>query len=260
MTSYGLASEPRKPNKQKIDNYFNDKTYYLLLLFLLAFQLVPIWFSPYPAMSDYPNHLARSFILFNYDSNQLFQETYDLEFVAVPNLAMDLIVSWLMKYMSIETASKVFLSSITLLFGFGLHLLGCAVNKRPYWNSLVAMFFLFNFSWAYGFANYMFGMGLFLISLAVWLRFCSSWNLFRVIILMILALACYISHLAAFVFLGLSVIALTAFEVMKARTIKLNNIAGLTPLLPPTLVYFWYVSGIEKHANLEWWQPFLLKK
>lgn len=237
-----------------------ERMYYLILGFLLLLQLCPIWFSPYPAMSDYPNHLARVHILYYYGSNEAYQELYELEPGVIPNLAMDLMVPALMNIVSIEDSSKIFLSLIILLFGIGLHLLGLVVNDRPYWNALVAIFFVYNFTLSYGFVNYMFGMGLFFITLATWLRFRSSWTSIRLFSLIALAMLCYVSHLSAFVFLGISLSCLTAFQLIKTKLFQWGHVIGLLPLVPPSLTYLWYLSGIEASAPMEWWHPILLKK
>lgn len=234
--------------------------YYCVFAILLILQLCPIWFAPYPALHDYPNHLARVHILHHYNTNESFQQLYGLESRVIPNLAMDLIVPVLMNVTSIESASKVFLSLIVVLFSLGLHWLGIAINGRPQWNALVANVFIYNFTLSYGFVNYMFGMGLFLITLALWLRLRHAWTLGYVFSIGILAAACYVSHLSAFVFLGISWVSLTAMQVYRQKTLRVRDIVGLLPLALPFMAYLLYLSTIQEKAPMEWWQPFLIKK
>lgn len=241
-------------------NFRWDRTYYLVWVSLLVLQLSPIWFAPYPALHDYPNHLARVYILHHYSLNESFQQLYGLDPQVIPNLAMDLIVPALMNVMSVENASKVFLSLIVVLFSLGLHWLGVAIGDRPRWNALVANVFIYNFTLSYGFVNYMFGMGLFFIALALWLRLRRAWTLARVLTIGALAAACYVSHLSALVFLGISCVTLTAVQVFRERTLRLGEIMGLLPLVPPSIAYLFYLSTIEDQAPMEWWQPILIKK
>ena len=116
------------------------RSYYLLFVTLLLLQLCPIWFAAYPAMHDYPNHLARAHILHEYDKSDSYQNTYNCDGRLIPNLSMDLNCRHSMNMWSIETSSRIFLSLVVVVFNGGLHLLGVAVNNRPHWNVLVRPF------------------------------------------------------------------------------------------------------------------------
>lgn len=236
------------------------RRYYVIFAFLLLLQLCPIWFSPFPAMHDYPNHLARAQILHEYSANESYQATYERDWRLLPNLAIDLIVPTLMDIVSIEMASKIFLSLIVLLFALGLHLLGVAINNQPHWNSLVTTFFLYNFTFAYGFVNYMFGLGLFFITLALWMFWRSAWTYSRIVVLCLLAMASYVSHLSAFVFLGISVSCLTAFHVAKSRSFQFQHGIGLFPLVLPTLEYLRHSLMTGPNSPMVWWHPLITKK
>lgn len=236
------------------------RTYYTTFSILLLLQLSPIWFSPYPAMHDYPNHLARAYILHEYSISETFQGIYERDRGLIPNLAMDLIVPALMNIMTVETSSKIFLSFMVVGFNLGLHLIGLAIGGRPQWNALAATFFTYNFSVSYGFVNYMFGMGMFFITLSMWLRFRSGWTLCRIFSVSALAMICYISHLSAFVFLGISLACLTGIQVMKVKSFRLEQAIDLLPLIPPTLAYLWYSLGNENPAPMTWWHPLVIKK
>src|SRR6187551_1603901 len=83
--------------------------YYLLFVMLLLLQLCPIWLAAYPAMHDYPNHLARAHILHEYNDSESYQATYNRDGRLIPNLSMDLIVPALMNLVTVETSSKIFL-------------------------------------------------------------------------------------------------------------------------------------------------------
>ncbi|MDF0643655.1 MAG: hypothetical protein P0111_06460 [Nitrospira sp.] len=237
-----------------------NRTYFLAFAVLISLQLCPIWFTPYPAMHDYPNHLARSFILHAYNDSTSYQATYERDGRILPNLAMDLIVPNLMFGMSIETSSRVFLSLIILAFGIGVHLLGSAVQAPANWSALAATFFTYNFTMSYGFANYMFGVGLFFITVATWIRFECRWTPFNLLLISALAMGCFISHLSAFVFLAISLLCLTGLQVIKARSFQVAHGVGLLPLIGPTVAYIYYTIGIDYRLPMEWWHPLIIKK
>lgn len=234
--------------------------YYVTLMLVTILQLCPIWFTAYPPMHDYPNHLARAHILYHYDQFDSYQATYERDWHLVPNLAIDVIVPLLLHVVSIETASKIFLSLMLILFNLGLHLLGTAVAGQPHWSALAATFFTFNYAVAYGFVNYVFGLGLFFITLAVWMRARSAWTMGRVVSLVLLTAMCYFSHLSAFVFLAITVTGLTILDMAKTRVIGWQHGLGILPLIPVTVIYLLYSAGIQHRAPLVWLQPVLTTK
>ncbi|BCA54084.1 Conserved membrane protein of unknown function [Nitrospira sp. KM1] len=239
-----------------------QRAYCLTFICLFLLQLCPVWFTPYPAMHDYPNHFARAVIIHEYSSNEMYQATYAYEpnWWLIPNLASDLIVPALIHMAGVETASRLFLSLIILVFNMGVHLLGVAIYARPHWHAPVSTLFLYNFFWPMGLPNYLLGLGLFFVTLALWLRFRSAWTMGRVFMITILAGVCYVTHLSAFVFLGVSIACLAGLDLLKAKKLGIQQIIGFLPLVPPTLIYLWYSSGILEKAPMEWWQPVLVKK
>ncbi len=234
--------------------------YYTIFGMLLIIQLCPIWFTTYPAMHDYPNHLARAHILNQYSDVESYRSTYERTWHLIPNLAIDLIIPGLLNVCSVETASKIFLSLTITLFNLGIHALGLAINGRPRWTVLAATFFTYNFAFSYGFVNYIFGLGVFFIALATWLWMRDAWKWHRVFLMTLLTLACYFSHLSSFVFLAIATGTLTLTNVAKTRVIRWHHVMGLLPLVPTVVMYGVYRSSIEHGPAMEWWHPILLKK
>ena len=59
---------------------------------MLAAAAVPLAIAEYPALTDYINHLARMYILVNYDGSAILPTVYQIQWKFIPNLAMDLVV------------------------------------------------------------------------------------------------------------------------------------------------------------------------
>src|ERR1035437_7817826 len=68
------------------------KANYAALLIVFCMILIPIWIVKYPGMMDYPNHLARCYVLAHYHDNPVWQQRYELDHSPLPNLAIDLVV------------------------------------------------------------------------------------------------------------------------------------------------------------------------
>jgi hypothetical protein len=95
-------------------------------------------------MHDYPNHLARVHILHQYSTVDSYRALYEQDWYLIPNIAMDVIIPGLLNLMSIESASRVFLSLTVISFNLGLLMLGLAAGRHPHWTVLGATFFTYN--------------------------------------------------------------------------------------------------------------------
>src|SRR5262249_31150910 len=77
-----------------------------------------------PPLLDYPNHLARSFILQHWTENPALQHWYRPNWQPIPDLGHDLVMAMLMPFVDLETAGRLLLALIqlTTLGGvFALH-------------------------------------------------------------------------------------------------------------------------------------------
>src|ERR1700739_2487296 len=82
---------------------------------LAAMLLAPIWIVAFPPFLDYPNHLARAFVLRHLnDSHFSFQQFYRSDWGAYPYLGMDASLAVLGRLLPIETAGRAYLSLCAL--------------------------------------------------------------------------------------------------------------------------------------------------
>ena len=73
--------------------------------------LLPIWSVAFPPLLDYPNHLARAFVLAHLnDAHFSFAQFYRADWGAYPYLGMDASLAVLGPMFPIETAGRVYLS------------------------------------------------------------------------------------------------------------------------------------------------------
>src|SRR5260370_10811408 len=87
------------------------------LLILAAALLAPIWSAAFPPLLDYPNHLARSFVLAHLsDPAFAFSRFYRADWGAYPYLWMDASLAVLGRLFPIETAGR----GLLRLFAFSL--------------------------------------------------------------------------------------------------------------------------------------------
>src|ERR1700760_4633254 len=86
----------------------------VVFLALTAASLLPVLLTPIPAMVDYPNHLARMYILSGAGGGNA-NPYYEVAWALYPNLAMDLIVPRIARLTNVEDATRLFLLSSQVL-------------------------------------------------------------------------------------------------------------------------------------------------
>jgi hypothetical protein len=182
---------------------------------LLGLASLPVFSSVLPPLFDYPNHLARMRLLV-----QGGDQYYRVAWAPLPNLAEDLIVPPLARLMPLELAGKLFLVMIFALIAGGVLCLNrAAVGGWRLW-PLLAFSLLYNRILLWGFLNYLFGLGVALVGLTLWLALEKRWVRQRALVSSLLALACFFSHIAAFGIYTLSVCGIEispALAEIKAR-------------------------------------------
>ncbi|MBV9583597.1 MAG: hypothetical protein JO213_01795 [Alphaproteobacteria bacterium] len=168
---------------------------------LLALFSIPIFSTVLPPLFDYPNHLARFWLLATGGN-----EFYAVRWAPLPNLAGDLIVPVLARAMPLDLAGKLFLVMIfALILGGAVWLNRMATGAWRLW-PLFAIAFLYNREFLWGFINYLFGFGVALCGAALWLRLERARPSLRVTASSLVALLCFFSHIAAFGLYGLIIL------------------------------------------------------
>src|SRR5438105_498460 len=160
---------------------------------LLALFSVPIFSAVLPPLFDYPNHLARFWLLLT--GGNAF---YEVGWAPLPNLAGDLIVPLFARLVPLELAGKLFLVlSFALILGGAAWLNRMVSGGWRLW-PLLTVAFLYNRQFLWGFINYLFGLGAALCGLALWLALerRDAWS--RLVAAALVALLCFFSHIAAF--------------------------------------------------------------
>ena len=69
---------------------------------------IPLVTHPLPPLSDYLNHLATAHVIDAIDSDPDLDRYYRIEWQAIPNLMMDLVVPVLHRFLDIYLAGQIF--------------------------------------------------------------------------------------------------------------------------------------------------------
>ena len=208
-----------------------------VLAMLAAVSLLPVLLTPIPAMVDYPNHLARMYIL-SQGGTPDANPHYEVAWAFYPNLGMDLLVPQMARLMSVENATRLFLLLSQLLIVTGALLLERVRKGRVKLAGFAALAFLYCLPFSWGFVNFEFGLGLALWGIAVYLMLAERrWPL-RFLANLIFVAALYVAHFFSLGIYGATLGLYELWRLRHKRTAYRIAAARLGALAMPALVLF----------------------
>jgi hypothetical protein len=180
---------------------------------LRAFVLcaLPIVAVKVPPLVDYPNHLARMYIIGHQSS---FSKYFYIRWPIIPDLGMDAVVPMLTTSMNIFLAGKLFVLLTILLITSGTFAVHYALY-RDWKGPTLCFLFVFNGILLYGFLNYALAIGLSLWSTAGWIALRHKIWLLRLIFSTCAVVILFFCHLG-----GVGLYALTVFCYELSRLLR----------------------------------------
>lgn len=194
---------------------------------------IPLLFVRYLPSVDFPNHVARIFLLARGLALPGYREFYHAHWAFLPNLAFDLFAAPLARMMPVEAAARLFLFATFALVVFGGARLNKALTGRLTLLSLAPSFLTYNRVLTFGFVNYVFGVGLMLLALAVRieLRRAARWK--RLLVDLVFMAALLASHLVALVlYVVFASVYEFSHEISEGRSWKKGAVESAIVLAP----------------------------
>jgi hypothetical protein len=231
----------------------------LLSLAVTVAVAIPLVTHPLPPLSDYINHLATAHVIDAIGSDPDLDRFYRIEWQAIPNLMLDLVVPVLHRFMDIYLAGQIFTIAIFAGILSGTLALHRALNGR--WSALplIASPLLYNGVLLVGVMNYLFGIGLALWGFAAWVTLRErAWpRRFAASTLFVLTL--FFCHLFALGLYGLALLAFESHRLWARRNEPLalpllDFVATGVPFLPALLLLItgptWESAGVPAYWDL----------
>ncbi|MDB5481635.1 MAG: hypothetical protein JWO83_2688 [Caulobacteraceae bacterium] len=164
---------------------------YAVVLALLAAPLVAVVVPP---LGDYPNHLARIHVLARYADSAPLRANYAVVWKLSPYLGMDLLAPMLANIVGIYAAGRLFLFLCLLQIVAGVAAIHAALYGRlSAWPAAGAIF-AYSLVMDFGFANYLFGIGIWLLAFAGWIWLSRRGIAWRLVGGSLLSFAVFFSH------------------------------------------------------------------
>lgn len=203
---------------------------------------VPFFFVDVPPLLDYPNHLARLYVLAHAGSDPVLDAMYAPHWSIIPNLGLDIVGVPLVKLLPVHVAGRILLYASALLPTIGTIVYHRAVfGVRSYW-PIAAGAVAFNALFFAGFAAFLFGVGLALIGAALWIRWQDRGRVTRVVAAMATGIVLFFCHILALFFFVVLVVAHEAAAAWPfdraGRWRALESLGVLAGALLPALLLY----------------------
>ena len=208
---------------------------------LVAFCCAPVWAVEYFINQDGSAHIYTAQVMLELlKGNPNFGEVFAFNSISIPNSSGHWLMVLLLIFFSSFTVTKIL---VTLTFAGLVAAIGWLRLKTVGAEGLKTSFLIgaalgFNWLWQCGFYNFLIGVCCFVFSVGLFYNWREKMNLGRALLLSLLFLLAYFSHIVSFAILAGSIL-LLAFTVSR-ENIKRNLLwifAALLPVLPLIVIY-----------------------
>lgn len=177
----------------------------------------PLLLVDVPPLLDYPNHLARMYVLAFGMQDPILSQMYQQHWAIIPNLAIDLVMPAMLHLMSVTTAGRIVLAATLLLPVVGaVAYHRVAFGIRAYWPFTAALG-AYNTLFLFGFMNFLLSLGMALLAAAAWLRWRDRHPIWVTGCGALVAVAIFFMHLFGLVFLAALV---SSEELVRLRAMR----------------------------------------
>lgn len=204
---------------------FSKSDAVILLIFLIS--IIPVVVAPILPMIDFYSHVARFFVLSQLHSDSFLQQYYDSNWSILPNIGMDVIGTSLMGFFPATIVDKTLVIIIFATQYFGIIAFGRQISgSNSLLTAVLSVPLLYSFILGWGFANFLFGLGLVFWGAAWWLSRREHLKV-AVPVASLFALLIFLSHGLSFALYGLLLggLELGRFIVAKPRSIRALSIS-----------------------------------
>lgn len=149
-------------------------------------------------------------------------------------------------------AGKIFLSLTIALYVLGCHLLAFGIYGRPSWLAPMCGLLAYHSPFQYGFANFSFGLALFLVVFGLWIRSRERPSIPKRMALAVLTVVLYVAHLAGFLFLAIGVVWVTAFKVLSEKLSVRQVLSDVSLLAVPVALQAYPWANKVRVGSVIW--------
>lgn len=212
---------------------------------MCAMLTAPLAVVDVPPLLDYPNHLARLFVLAFGPGDPILARFYQARWTVIPDLGIDLAGPPLLRLWPVHVAGRIVAGCVLLLSVLGAIAYSRATLGYRSWWALGAALVAYNQTFLLGFLNFTAGMGLALLLASAWLRWRDPFPGSLLVLSAAGTVGLFFCHLMGVVFFALLIAsheltriwALVRNHPREWRALVNRIAAGLIVFSAPALLY-----------------------
>jgi hypothetical protein len=196
--------------------------------------LLPVWIVRYPPLVDYPNHLARYYILGHLqDPNLHLSQFYASRWQPSPYVAVDVLAVFLLKLLPIDLVGRLILSISLLGLPLASYVFLRQISYESRYLAAWALVISYGPVFLVGFVNVTLSAALCFWLFALFLKYLNKLGCGPWLGLLILAILLYFTHLVGFVIGAMIVF---TYCVLTRQTVR-HLFAATSIFVPGAVVY-----------------------
>jgi hypothetical protein len=227
--------------------------------------LAPLFVVDVPPLLDYPNHLARMFVLAFGQHDAVLSRIYAQHWTIIPNLAIDLVLPEMLRVLPIHVVGRIALGVTLLLPFIGVVTYSrIAFGVRSYW-PLAGSLIAYNALFILGFVNFQISLGMALLIAAGRIYGRERWRVLTVVVTGLCTIGVFFMHICGLVFLAVLIGANEGAELHRRLSsgdrvrqhVLRRGLMGVMIFLPPAVLYF--VAPFSRTTTETRWAPLMSK-
>jgi hypothetical protein len=199
-------------------------TWWVSLGLMLGCLLAPLILTEVPPLTDYPNHLARCYLLAFGSSDPALRQMFSAHWQIIPNIAVDLILPKLMHVFPPLLAGRIMLAFCLLVPTTGAIALSRAYFRRRSLWQIATGYAAFNALFLMGFMNFELAIGIAMWGAAAWIRYREQNPAAAIVSAAILAPVVFFFHLFGLCFYALLIGSYEFFVLFERRLRKREDV------------------------------------
>jgi hypothetical protein len=204
---------------------------------------LPIWIVKYPPILDYPNHLARWFVLAHiHDPHYQFSQLYTADWRPYPYILLDVIAVGLQQLMNVYVVGRLILTVCVLSVPAAAWFFLRRANPGNEYLALWAVVMTYNPSLLNGSIQNQVSLALCFLALGIWINYLVQPGIAKWCLLAVLFTMTYLSHLIGFAIAG---IILTSFALLSRKSLRQIFISWLM-FVPGFVLYFFAKAPLAR--------------
>jgi hypothetical protein len=193
---------------------------------IFGVAILPVLTTPIIPIIDFYNHLARYFVLATLDQTPFLQRSYASAWAILPNIGLDLIGTALLKWVDPMRAGHIMvLAMMANLYASVLVFNHRLTGRSSMLTAILLVPLLYSFIFTWGFANFLFGLGLCFWGASWWLAWRRRpWV--GIPVACVIAVAIFLCHGLAFALYGLLLGGLELGFFLTSRERRFSSLAA----------------------------------